>query len=188
MTPRWRLGAFSLASKRSTLSPVPLLRALAQNDAPALLAFYNGLSSASIRTFRPLGSKTSLSVCQQIVAENAAPSPSRFDLVACEQGAMVGWSFIERLAGDHPNLGIAVADDRQGLGVGTALILQTLAGARRLALTTLHLMVVQDNVRAIRWYERHGFVKCGEEFDAGDQLPYYHMVAGTLGAEEAAQG
>ncbi|MEO8183086.1 MAG: GNAT family N-acetyltransferase [Deltaproteobacteria bacterium] len=164
---------------------MPLLRALAQSDAAALLAFYNGLSSASIRTFRPLGSKTSLSVCQQIVAENAALSPSRFDLVACEQGAIVGWSFIERLTSDHPNLGIAVADHRQGLGVGTALILQTLAGARRLELTALYLMVVQDNVRAIRWYERHGFAKYGEEFDAGDQLPYFHMVARTLSAEKA---
>jgi ribosomal protein S18 acetylase RimI-like enzyme len=89
----------------------------------------------------------------------------------------VGWSFIERLTGDHPNLGIAVADPVQGLGVGTELIRQTLAGAQRRELRAIHLMVVQDNVRAIRWYERHGFVKCGEEFDEGDQLPYFHMVA-----------
>ena len=46
-----------------------LMRSLGWEDADALLTFYNGLSPASIRTFRPLGDQTSLPVCQAIVAD-----------------------------------------------------------------------------------------------------------------------
>lgn len=89
---------------------LPRVRSIAERDAAALQAFYNGLSATSIRTFRPLGLRTSLEVCQQIVAENVAARASRFDLVAWEDGAIVGWSFIAGLTSNRPNLGIGVAD------------------------------------------------------------------------------
>jgi GNAT superfamily N-acetyltransferase len=106
------------------------------------------------------------------------PAP-RFDLVVCEHDSIVGWSFIEGLTSDRPNLGICVADRVQGQGVGRALLEQTLDAARRIRLKAVYLMVVQDNVRALRWYERCGFSKCAEEFDENDQLPYFHMVIRT---------
>lgn len=156
---------------------MPLIRALEKTDASALFAFYDGLSLASIRTFRPLGLKTSVHACEQVVADNAASPPRRFDLVACERGAIVGWSFVANLIGDHPDLGIGVADHVQGRGVGTALIGQTLERARQFGLSVIYLMVVQDNSRAVNWYKRHGFATYAEEFDEGDQLPYFHMMA-----------
>jgi hypothetical protein len=48
---------------------VVLVHSLCDKNAAALLSFYNRLSSTSIRTFRPLGLKTSLEVCQRIATE-----------------------------------------------------------------------------------------------------------------------
>jgi len=152
------------------------LRPLVQGDAPALLAFYNGLSQATIRTFRPLGLHTSLQVCEQIVAENGAAPASRFDLVACDHDAIIGWAFITGLNTPHPDLGIAVADHCQGQGIGTALISQVIVKAKMCDLTAIYLMVVQDNYRAIRFYKRYGFRAYEQEFDEIDQLLYFHMV------------
>jgi ribosomal protein S18 acetylase RimI-like enzyme len=129
--------------------------------------------------FRPLGLKTSLGVCERIAAESAAGS-TRFDLVARdERDTVVGWSIVEGLTSDHPNLGIGVTDHMQGLGVGRALLRQTLETAARIGLDVVYLMVVQDNLRALKWYERCGFATYAEEFDEHDQLPYFHMVART---------
>jgi len=153
-----------------------LLRPLAHNDAPALLTFYNNLSPATIRVFRPLGSRTSLEICQLIVAENELSPAPRFDLVACDHTAIVGWAFLAGLDTDHPDLGIAVADGVQGQRLGTALLASIVAWAREHGLPAIYLMVVQDNHRAINLYQRNGFVAYDEEFDAVDKLPYYHMV------------
>jgi ribosomal protein S18 acetylase RimI-like enzyme len=127
--------------------------------------------------FRPLGSKTSLEVCQRIVSENGMSPAPRFDLIACDRDAIVGWAFLAGLAADHADLGIAVADSIQGQGVGTALLTRLVGWARERGLTALYLMVVQDNQRAINLYKRYGFVTYDEEFDEVDQLPYFHMVA-----------
>lgn len=156
-----------------------LVRSIGDRDPAALLAFYNGLSAATTRTFRPLGLKASLDVCQRIAAQNTSAEPSRFDLVACEDDVIVGWSFIDGLTSSRPNFGIGVADGVQGQGLGRALLTRTLDAARRNRLEAVYLMVVQDNLRALKWYERHGFAKYAEEFDENDQLPYFHMVLRT---------
>jgi ribosomal protein S18 acetylase RimI-like enzyme len=156
---------------------VPHLRSLESTDALALFTYYDALSSESIRTFRPLGPKTTTQACEEVVRDNVASPPGRFDVVACEQDAIVGWSFVNQLTGDHPYLGVGVADHLQGRGMGTALLRRTLERAKQFGLSTLYLMVVQDNWRAIKWYERHGFETYAEEFEEGDQLAYFHMVA-----------
>jgi GNAT superfamily N-acetyltransferase len=153
-----------------------LIRPLSSQNTPALMAFYNGLSRATIRTFRPLGDQASLEVCQRIVADNNLSPAPRFDLVACVGEEIFGWAFIEKLS-THPDLGIAVADSLQGQGIGTALLTRIVDWAREHSLPAIYLMVVQDNDRAIRLYERYGFVTYEEEFDEVDQLPYFHMVA-----------
>jgi GNAT superfamily N-acetyltransferase len=150
---------------------------LARSDAPALLAFYNGLGPGSIRLFRPLGLRTSLDVCQQIVSENALLPAPRFDLVLREADGIVAWAFIKGLTTDRPDLGLAVMDRLQGQGLGTALMTRLLGCARERGLATVDLMVVQDNQRAIHLYEKYGFATYGEAFDANDQLPYFLMRA-----------
>jgi len=151
------------------------LRQLQDGDAPALLAFYNGLSRASIRTFRPLGETTTLEVCEEIVRDNAADRGVRFDLAACHAGAIIGWAFLRRLDTDRPELGLGVADAHQGRGLGSALIDQLLAWARGRGIPTVYLIAVKDNDRAVRLYQSRGFVIYDEFIGKWDNLPYLSM-------------
>lgn len=151
------------------------LRQLQASDAPALLAFYNGLSAATIHTFRPLRAKTTLAVCQEIVQVNNAKPAVRFDLAAWQGAQMVGWAFLEQLTTAEPQLGIGVADAWQGQGIGRALIDGLLAKARHYPLAALYLIVVHDNQRAIQLYQSCGFVAYDQHFDDEDQLTYLSM-------------
>lgn len=106
-----------------------------------------------------------------------SPAP-RADWVSLGDGnrEIAGWMFLEKLTTDRPELGIAVADRLQDRGLGSALLEQAILGAGRLGLEAIYLIVVQDNERAIRLYERFGFATYGEEFNDNDQLPYFQMV------------
>jgi ribosomal protein S18 acetylase RimI-like enzyme len=152
------------------------LRPLTALDAPALLAFYNGLSPASIRTFRPLGLKTTLDVCEKIVADASAPAAARYDLGAWQGDTMVGWGFVSGLDKAEPEFGLCVADAWQGQGVGKALIDGVLDYAQVHGLPRVYLIAVRDNARAIGLYSSRGFTQYGEMTGEWDGLPYVKMV------------
>ena len=90
-------------------------------------------------------------------------------VVAVGEGRIVGLLVVD------PNTGyldqIVVATDQQGRGVADAL----LAEARRLAPEGLDLHVNQDNVRAVRFYEKNGFRKTGTDVNPRSQAPTYKM-------------
>ncbi len=151
-------------------------RPLHADDAPALLAFYNKLSPASIRTFRPLGDQTSLAVCQTIVRNQFSVQGTRFDLVAWQMNRIVGWAFLTGLDSDKPELGLGVADAFQRQGLGRALLDHLLDWARQHSIANVYLVVVTDNQRAIQLYQSRGFVAYTEKFDELDQLSYLHMM------------
>lgn len=155
------------------------LRPLLPGDAPGLVRFYNDLSPATIRLFRPLGHRASLKRCRRIATENYISPAPRADWVNVREDTreIAGWVFLKELTTDSPELGIAVADRFQNMGLGSALLEQAILGARRLSLETIYLVVVQDNERAIRLYERFGFETYDEEFYEHDQLSYFQMVA-----------
>ncbi len=159
-------------------------RRLAPGDAAALEAFYNGLSEASKRTFRPLGVTTTVETCAAIASANTGPHPTKYDLVAVCSDAIVGWGFVWGLDGANPEsepmLGLAVADVYHGRGVGTRLITEVMTWAHNAGLPRVLLTVVQDNAVAWRLYEKQGFVRYGE-FVGDDGLPYYRMRAETEG-------
>ncbi|MEK9763538.1 MAG: GNAT family N-acetyltransferase [Deltaproteobacteria bacterium] len=154
----------------------PTVMPLGVKDAVSLFEFYNHLSEASLRNFRPLGTKTTLDVCQRIVTESNQENPSRIDLAAYLDGTIIGWTFIAPLAPEHLDLGICVTDSQQNRGLGTQLITQILDLAKGKNLSPINLMVVQENHRVINWYKRKGFTINGEEFDLIDQLSYLRMV------------
>ena len=52
---------------------------------------------------------------------------------------------------------LAVAPDRQGRGVGGALVEAVATAARAAGATTLWLVTTNDNLDALRLYQRHGF-------------------------------
>ncbi|HOU12832.1 MAG TPA: GNAT family N-acetyltransferase [Anaerolineae bacterium] len=160
----------------------PTFRRLAPGDESALLAFYNGLSAAAKRTFRPLGPVTLPEVCAGIVADNTDGARKKFDVVAVADGRIIGWSFLWKLDTDEPVFGLAVADAFHGQGIGTALMTRVMQTAREMQLPTVYLTVVTDNTVAWRLYETQGFVKYGE-FTGEDGLPYFKMKAAVDGRQ-----
>jgi putative acetyltransferase len=66
---------------------------------------------------------------------------------------------------------IVVASAHQGRGIAELL----LAEARRLSPSGLDLKVNQDNARAIRFYEKHGFSKSGDAVNPRSGAPIYEM-------------
>ncbi len=96
----------------------------------------------------------------------AAPPPDFYSLVACVEDEVVGNLGLSanlrprrRHAG---SLGMAVRDDWQGKGVGSALMTAAIELADGwLELTRLELTVYTDNVPAIKLYEKFGFVRDG---------------------------
>ena len=77
--------------------------------------------------------------------------------VAEAAGQMVGFVTVDPKTFDLDQ--IVVAPEAWGGGVASALI----AEAKRLSPDGLDLHVNKDNFRAIRFYEKHGFVQTGED-------------------------
>jgi putative acetyltransferase len=97
----------------------------------------------------------------------AEPARGLFRLVACVEDEVVG-SLGLRTFPDRPRrrhagqIGMAVRDDWQGKGIGTALVQAAIDLADNwLNLERLELTVWTDNVPAIRLYEKFSFVTEG---------------------------
>jgi len=155
------------------------IRRIELADAAALVAFYNGLSEASLRTFRPIHAPTTLERCTRLCVDNHVQVPTEFDVAAVRDGAVIGWSFLWHLDAhdpdEGPEFGLAVADAYHGLGIGTALTCHVLAWADAQRLPYITLIVVQDNTVAQHIYEKAGFIRYGAFVGKDDGLPYYRM-------------
>jgi L-phenylalanine/L-methionine N-acetyltransferase len=108
-----------------------------------------------------------------------------YHLVACVEGEVVGHLGLEttpRPRRRHVSiLGMAVHDDLQGKGVGTALMEAALDLADNwLNLTRLELTVYTDNEAAIALYEKFGFevegTHCSFAFRDGEYVEAYSMA------------
>ncbi|HEY2532741.1 MAG TPA: GNAT family N-acetyltransferase [Xanthobacteraceae bacterium] len=86
-------------------------------------------------------------------------------LVAARQGHIVGAVLLNPETGYLDQ--IVVATPEQGRGVGDVL----LAAAQHLSPAGLDLQVNRDNARAIRFYEKHGFVAVGEDVNPRSGAP-----------------
>jgi L-phenylalanine/L-methionine N-acetyltransferase len=93
------------------------------------------------------------------------PSEAITSLVATHDGEVVGSAALIRDKGRRSHVGniaIAVHDDLQGRGIGSALLAALIETADRwLNLTRLELTVSVDNERAIRLYRKFDFVEEG---------------------------
>lgn len=86
-------------------------------------------------------------------------------LLAVEGRRVVGWLSTMRedqSATRHvATLGMGVASDRRGMGVGSALLAEAVRWARSMGVEKLELSVYPDNRRAQALYRRFGFVDEG---------------------------
>ena len=94
----------------------------------------------------------------------AEPPEGTFNLVACAENEIIGQLGLYTFP-NHPRrrhagqIGMAVRDDWQGKGAGTALMQAAVDLADKwLNLTRLELDVYTDNESAIRLYKKFGFV------------------------------
>jgi putative acetyltransferase len=115
----------------------------------------------------------------------AEPPEGLYSLVACVEGEVVGNLGLEALS--RPRLrhtgriGMAVRDDWQGMGVGTALMEAALDLADNwLNLTRIELQVYVDNAAGIALYKKFGFEVEGTHrrfaFRDGEYVDAYSMA------------
>jgi putative acetyltransferase len=95
--------------------------------------------------------------------------PAATITVAEMNGQMVGFVTVDPVSLDLDQ--IVVASEAWGSGVASIL----LAEAKRISPRGLDLHVNKDNARAIRFYEKHGFVICGEAMNWRSGAPVHKM-------------
>ena len=95
--------------------------------------------------------------------------PSAASTVAEAAGVLVGFVTVNRTTGYLDQ--IVVAPQHWGAGVAEML----LGEAKRLSPGLLELHVNQDNARAVRFYQKHGFGVAGEDVNPRSGAPLYLM-------------
>jgi putative acetyltransferase len=95
--------------------------------------------------------------------------PSAVVTVAERDGAMLGFVTVDPRTGYLDQ--IVVAPETWGSPLAAALLDE----AKRIAPGGLDLLVNQDNARAIRFYEKHGFAITGADVNARSGAPLHKM-------------
>ncbi len=98
---------------------------------------------------------------QMLAGELDQQPASRYYLVADDGGRVAGYAGLLGAGWQGDVLTLAVAADRWGLGIGTALLRALLAEAGRRGCTEVFLEVRTDNSRAQELYRRHDFAEIG---------------------------
>jgi RimJ/RimL family protein N-acetyltransferase len=86
-------------------------------------------------------------------------------LVAVEEGAIIGEISILESSFGYGEIGMMVAANRRGRGVGTALLVGAIDRARARGLHKLTLSVFPHNEAAIALYRKFGFVEEGRRVE-----------------------
>lgn len=100
---------------------------------------------------------------RRFVTNNLRDGAPQF--VALSEGQVVGWCDITPRT--HPTLrhagvlGMGVASEHRGRGIGRALLAETLAAARTWGMSRVELVVRADNAAAIALYRKSGFEQEG---------------------------
>ena len=165
------------------------LRLLRPDDAPALGAYFEGLSAATRRVYAPhaFDMETAARICAEsdleqtlrFVAVSAVAAPAAVAIVAYIIVRLTpGPSEVQRYAAAGIDLdpdstfylAPSVADDYQSRGAGTSLMEPVLVWLRQLGCQRLVLSggVRAENARAKRFYTKLGFRRIGDFRTQGD--------------------
>ncbi len=98
---------------------------------------------------------------QMLAGELEQQPASRYYLVAEDDGRIAGYAGLLGAGWQGDVLTLAVAADRWGLGIGSALLTALLAEAATRGCTEVFLEVRTDNRRAQELYRRHQFTDIG---------------------------
>ena len=98
---------------------------------------------------------------EMLLGELEQQPASRYYLVAEVDGQVAGYAGLLGAGWQGDVLTLAVAADRWGQGIGTALLQALLAEAARRGCTEVFLEVRTDNSRAQELYRRHDFAEIG---------------------------
>jgi [ribosomal protein S18]-alanine N-acetyltransferase len=99
---------------------------------------------------------------EQMFASELAQPVTRYYIVAEADGTVAGYAGLSTVAGHQGDVQtIAVRADRQGEGIGTALLADLIATAAARKCRELFLEVRADNDRAQLLYRRTGFTEVG---------------------------
>jgi [ribosomal protein S18]-alanine N-acetyltransferase len=98
---------------------------------------------------------------EMLIGELCQQPASRHYLVAEDGGKIVGYAGLLGAGWQGDVLTLAVAADRWGEGIGSALLEALLDEAARRGCTEVFLEVRTDNLRAQQLYRRHDFTEIG---------------------------
>ncbi len=133
-------------------------------DAAALIEYLQVVGGESDNlTFGAEGLPATVEEETAFLEKSAADTRSVI-LLAKEDGEIIGDGHIEafsRRLSHRAGLGITVRKAAWGRGVGTAIMERLIAHAWEQGIEIIELQVRSDNARAIRLYEKFGFVKIG---------------------------
>ena len=98
--------------------------------------------------------------------EEKSASKNEAEILALVDGRVVGTAGIEAVGKKHKvchraELGIGIAREFWGVGIGQALLAACIECAREAGYVQLELNVVSENERAISMYKKAGFVEYG---------------------------
>jgi putative acetyltransferase len=139
----------------------PDIREATLDDAPALVEYMNALSEEKLDTIAPRSPLTiekERSVLQEVI-----DNPRAFFLIALDAGRVIGvvnvFGGIRAHEMHAAQLGLSVANDWRGRGVGRALLTQAIAKAKKWdGFCRIELDVVPWNSNAITLYKNLGFM------------------------------
>lgn len=107
-------------------------------------------------------------------------------MIACEiSGKIIGDCNLNRYSKlrmkHRAEIGIAICKEYWGLGIGNYMFSELIRIAKKLGIKQLELEVVSDNLRAIKLYEKFGFITVGEKPNSlclkdGTMLKEFSMI------------
>jgi RimJ/RimL family protein N-acetyltransferase len=95
-------------------------------------------------------------------------------LVAVAGDEIVGWLHVEQTPFGYGEIGMLVAREWRGRGVGSALVAAAIEWAREHGLHKLSLSVFAQNAAAIALYDKFGFV------EEGRRVKHFRRANGEL--------
>lgn len=108
------------------------------------------------------------------VDARAARWPLDATIVAVAEGKVIGSVHVERTRHGYGDLGMAIAKEWRGRGVGSALLAAAIDDARAHGLHKISLSVFPHNTAGIALYRKFGFV------EEGRRVKQYRRSSGEL--------